>query len=154
VVGVFAAEWTERLALVLHELGSHRAWVVHADDGLDELSTMGPTQISELQNGRVHTWRFDPSSAGLAEANLSDLQVHGVPEAAAALMDVLNGEAGAKRDIALLNAAAALVVAGVCDDVKTGLGRAAQAIDDGSARRTLDALVRSSQSESTQSKST
>ena len=84
VMGVFAAEWTEVLAHALRELGSDRAWVVHADDGLDELSTMGPTRISELRDGQVSTWRLDPASLGLTPATLESLQVNTVAEAAMA----------------------------------------------------------------------
>ena len=141
VVGVFAAEWTERLALVLRELGSERAWVVHADDGLDEMSSMGPTQISELRDGEVRTWRFDPSSVGLIAPPLRELQVSTVAEAASVLIEILDGNKGPMRDIALLNAAAALVVAGQCNDVARGLDRAAQSVDNGSARETLRSLV-------------
>src|ERR671912_671990 len=75
LLGVFAPELTDKLATVLRGLGSARAWVVHAQDGLDELSTLGPTRVSELRHGEVHTWTFDPSSVGIPYARLSDLQV-------------------------------------------------------------------------------
>jgi anthranilate phosphoribosyltransferase len=144
LLGVFAPELTDRLATVLRELGSQRAWVVHAEDGLDEISTLGPTRISELKGGHVTTRTFDPSSVGIAYARISDLQVHSVDDAAAALKQVLWGETGPRRDIALLNAAAALVVAGVCRDIAHGLADAADAIDSGRATATLDALIRHS----------
>jgi anthranilate phosphoribosyltransferase len=144
LLGVFSPELTDRLATVLRELGSSRAWVVHADDGLDELSTLGPTRVSELKAGHVHTWKLDPAALGLPYARLSDLQVDSVDEAADKLTRVLNGEQGPLRDIALLNAAAALVIAEHAPDLESALKLAAAAIDTGRTRRTLDALVRCS----------
>ncbi len=141
VLGVFAPELTDRLAAVLAALGSERAWVVHADDGLDEISTLGPTRISELLNGHVTTWRLDPASLGLRYARLSDLTVDSTDAAADALRGIVKGETGPRRDIALLNAAAALVVAGASPDLPHALGVAAEAIDDGSALRTLEKLI-------------
>jgi anthranilate phosphoribosyltransferase len=142
LLGVFARELTDRLAAVLRELGSERAWVVHAEDGLDELSTIGPTRVSELKHGHVTTWTLDPRSIGLSYARLSDLQVDTVEQAARELKQVLAGEQGPKRDIALLNAAAALVIAGSVHDLTHGLAEAADAIDSGRAAATLEALVR------------
>jgi anthranilate phosphoribosyltransferase len=145
LLGVFAPELTDRLATVLKELGSERAWVVHADDGLDELSTLGATRVSELKDGEVRTWHVDPKDLGLAYARLSDLQVNSVEESADVISRILIGEQGAPRDITVLNAAAALVVAGEAQDLREGLGRAESAIDTGEARKTLEKLVRSSQ---------
>jgi anthranilate phosphoribosyltransferase len=141
LLGVFAPDLTDRLATVLRELGSVRAWVVHADDGLDELSTLGPTRVSELKDGHVHTWKLDPREVGLEYARLSDLQVGSVDEAAEALKAVLGGEKGPRRDIAVLNAGAALVIAGRAGDLKEGMGVAGAAIDSGKARGTLEKLV-------------
>jgi anthranilate phosphoribosyltransferase len=146
LLGVFAPELTDRLATVLRELGSERAWVVHGDDGLDELSTLGATRISELSEGEVRTWRIDPKELGLPYARLSDLQVAGVEESADVISRVLIGEQGAPRDITVLNAAAALVVAGQAKDLPTGLQQAEMMIDTGAANRTLEKLVRCSQS--------
>jgi anthranilate phosphoribosyltransferase len=145
LLGVFAPELTDRLAAVLLALGSQRAWVVHADDGLDEISTLGPTRISELKEGRVTTWRLDPISLGLPYARLSDLQVESTASAADALLGIVKGERGPRREIVLLNAAAALVVAGASPDLPHALSVAAEAIDDGSANRTLQTLIRCSQ---------
>jgi anthranilate phosphoribosyltransferase len=142
LLGVFAPELTDRLAEVLRELGSERAWVVHADDGLDELSTLGPTRISELREGRVHTWKLEPRELGIDYARLSDLQVRDVRESADVIARLLGGERGPARDIALLNCAAALVVAGACQDVGEGLKLASQTLDNGAARRALEGLVR------------
>jgi anthranilate phosphoribosyltransferase len=146
LLGVFAPELTDRLAAVLQALGSERAWVVHANDGLDELSTIGPTRVSELREGHIQTWTLDPAKLGLAYARLSDLTVSSVDEAADMLRMVMQGTVGPMRDIALLNAAAGLVIAGRCRELKDGLIVAADAVDSGRAARTLDALVRSSQS--------
>jgi anthranilate phosphoribosyltransferase len=145
LLGVFAPELTDRLATVLRELGSERAWVVHADDGLDELSTLGTTRVSELKDGEVRTWHLDPKTVGLDYARLSDLQVAGVDESADVLSRVLIGELGPPRDITVLNAGAALVVAGQASDLREGLQRAEDAIDTGAANKTLEKLVRCSQ---------
>jgi anthranilate phosphoribosyltransferase len=142
LLGVFAPELTDRLATVLKELGSERAWVVHADDGLDELSTLGPTRVSELRDGHVKTWRLDPRELGLPYARLSDLQVNGVDHAANCLRGVLAGEPGPMRDIALLNAAAALVVAGRAERLADAMPVVTTAVDSGRAKQTLDALIR------------
>jgi len=141
LLGVFAPELTDRMAAVLRELGSQRAWVVHADDGLDELSTIGPTRVSELSEGRVRTWSLEPKSFGIEYARLSDLQVNTAGEAADALRRVFAGERGPMRDIVLLNAAAALLVAGIVEDIESGLKRAAETIDSGAAQTTLQTLV-------------
>ncbi len=141
LLGVFAPELTDRLATVLRTLGSERAWVVHAQDGLDELSTLGPTRISELRGGEIHTWFFDPASIGLPDARLSDLVVDSVEQAADALRRVLEGEPGPHRDIAALNAAAALVVAEEASDLSQGLNLATDALEAGRANATLHTLI-------------
>jgi len=146
LIGVFSPELTERLASVLRDLGSHRAWVVHADDGLDELSTITSTRISELKDGRVTTWNLEPSAVGLPFAKLSDLQVSTVDQAASAIQSILNADKGPMRDIAALNAAAALVIAEKCPDLESALALASQTLDSGAARRTLDTLIAASKS--------
>ena len=142
LLGVFAAELTERFANVLRELGSTRAWVVYAEDGLDELSTMAPTRVSELADGQVKTWTLDADLLDLPVAKVEDLQVSNATESAAAIREVLSGKKGPKRDISLLNAAAALVVAEQCDALQDGLELAAKAVDSGAAAQTLETLVR------------
>jgi anthranilate phosphoribosyltransferase len=144
LLGVFAPELTDRLAAVLRELGSHRAWVVHAEDGLDEISTLGPTRISELKDGYVHTWILDPADVGLEYARLSDLQVHTAEEAAAALLGVLQGHGGPMADIAALNAAAALLIAGAAADLAAGIERAREVLGTGQAMRTLEMMIQTS----------
>jgi anthranilate phosphoribosyltransferase len=146
LLGVFAPELTDRLATVLKGLGSTRAWVVNAMDGLDEISTMGPTRVSDLREGHVHTSTLDARELGIPYARLSDLQVNTVDEAAERLRQVVDGTKGPAYDISALNAAAALVVAGRVDDLRAGLDLARAALDSGSARKTLESLVRISQS--------
>lgn len=144
LLGVFAPELTDRLAAVLRELGSRRAWVVHADDGLDEISTLGPTRVSELRDGHIRTFSLDPRDLGIDYARLSDLQVSGPEESAGAILQVLGGAPGPMRDIAVLNAAGALVAAERFADLKPALAAAATAVDSGEARKTLDTLVAAS----------
>jgi anthranilate phosphoribosyltransferase len=145
LLGVFAPELTDRLAAVLREMGSERAWVVHAEDGLDELSTIGPTRVSELRDGRVTTFTFDPKAIGMPYSRLSDLQIQSIDEATGALRRVLAGDKGPLLDISLLNAAAALVIAGAAPELGAGLSQAAAAVDSGKAAHTLDVLVACSQ---------
>jgi len=141
LLGVFAPELTDRLAAVLRELGSRRAWVVHADDGLDEISTLGPTRISELSDGHIQTWTLDPKDFAIPYARLSDLQVSTVEDAADALTSILNRQPGPKRDIALLNAAAAIVVAERAKDLNEGLEIARKSLDEGKAAKALELLI-------------
>jgi anthranilate phosphoribosyltransferase len=140
LVGVFAPQWVKPVAEVLGRLGSERAWVVHGE-GLDEITTTGTTLVAELDGGRVRTFEVTPEEAGLSRARLAELKGGEPAENAARLIALLEGEAGALRDIVLLNSAAALVVAGRAADLKAGVALAAQAIRDGSARHTLDRLV-------------
>jgi anthranilate phosphoribosyltransferase len=144
LLGVFSPELTERLASVLRDLGSRRAWVVHAEDGLDEISTLGPTRVSELKENQIHTWTLDPASLGLPIAKLEDLQIQTLEEAAGAIQDVLAGRPGPKRDISLLNAAAALVVAQAADNLPQGLEMAEESVDSGNAKQSLELLVQTS----------
>ncbi len=140
-IGVFDRGWIEPIAEVLGKLGAERAWVVHGADGMDELTTTGPSYVAELDKGKIMTFEVSPGDAGLAESKLDDLK-GGDPETnAAAMRAVFAGEAGAYRDIVLYNAAAALIVAGRVDDLKAGVKRAAEAIDSGAAQGKLDALV-------------
>jgi anthranilate phosphoribosyltransferase len=147
LLGVFAPELTDRLAEVLREIGSERAWVVHAEDGLDELSTLGPTRVSELKDGEVHTWRLDPQTLGLPYARLSDLQVESAEDSANVIRSILAGEKGDPRNIAVLNAGAAIHIAGEAWDLAEGIRAAQTAIDSGAARKSLEALVRCSNAE-------
>ncbi len=140
VMGVFDPALTEPLAGALGELGSKRAMVVHGG-GVDELITTGPTRISELRDGRVKTWEFDPATLHLAPSSAGALEVDSPQGSAAVIHRLLEGEAGPARDIVTLNAAAALTVADLANDLAEGLTLACKAIDSGAARRVLERLV-------------
>ena len=141
VLGVYDGALTDMMARVLGSLGSQAAFVVHGADGLDELSTTGPNQVARLRDGEVHTFTLDPLELGLPRATLSDLQGGDAEENAAIVHAVLDGERGPRRDVVLLNAAAGLAAGGMAADFVEGLSLAAQSIDSGAARATLDALV-------------
>jgi anthranilate phosphoribosyltransferase len=141
LVGVPRPEFTELMARALLLLGSERAWVVHGADGIDELSTTGYTKISECRNGSVNTFYLHPADVGLPKATMTSLRGGTAQENAAIVGRVLAAERGSPRDVVLLNAGAALFVAGDAPSVQEGIARVAQAIDRGDARRTLDQLV-------------
>ena len=142
LLGVFAPQWVEPLAHVLATLGAERAWVVHGDGGLDEISPSGPTQVAELRDGKVTRREISPADAGLPSHALDDIRGGDAAHNAAAMRDVLGGAGGAYRDTSILNAAAGLIVAGRTDDLKEGAAMAAESIDSGAALACLDALVR------------
>lgn len=142
IVGVFDRRWLEPIAHVLANLGSTHAWVVHGHDGMDELSTTGPSTVAELKDGAVTVFEITPEDAGLPRVTLGELKGGDAAVNAAALRGVLAGAFGPYRDIVLLNSAAALVVAGVAADLKDGITKARQAIDGGAAAAALDRLVR------------
>ncbi len=141
VVGVFSPAWTVPIAEALQNLGSVHAWVVHGSDGIDEITTTGPTSVAELKEGKIRSFEVEPEDAGLPRATLEDLKGGDATVNAAAIRDVLGGEHGPFRDIVLLNAGAALIVGGKAANLREGAERAARAIDDGSAARALDKLV-------------
>ena len=141
LIGVFAKEWVEPLAQVLKSLGHERAWVVHGADGLDELSTTGPSTVAELKDGEIRVFEVAPQDAGLPEARLQDLLGGDQETNAAALRALLGGESGPYRDIVLFTAAAALLVAGKVPDLKQGVEMGAEAIASGKAKTVLDRLV-------------
>lgn len=141
VVGVFAKSWVEPIAHVLKNLGSEHAWVVHGHDGLDELSTTGPTSVAELRDGTITLFEVVPEDAGVARATLAELKGGDAKANAGALRDVLAGRASAYRDIVLLNTAAALVVGGQAASLADGVQRAAKSIDSGAAARALERLI-------------
>jgi anthranilate phosphoribosyltransferase len=142
VVGVFGEEWVEPIAHVLALLGVERAWVVHGADGLDELTTTGISHVAVLDGGKVSTFRISPRNAGLAEAKSQDLIGGDATENAAHIRAVLQGNQGPLRDIVLLNAAAALLVAGRAKTLRDGVALAAVSIDTGKAMNVLAALVK------------
>ena len=141
IVGVPRPELTELLARSLSLLGSERAWVVHGADGLDELSTTGYTKVSESRGDSVQTFYVHPADFGLAKATPESLKGGDAATNAAIVRSVLNGDAGPQRDVVLLNAGAALFVAGQAETVKAGIATAAAAIDSGAAREVLTKLI-------------
>ena len=149
VVGVPRPELTDLLARTLLALGTERAWVVHGADGLDELSTTGHTKVSEVRDGAVHTFYVHPSDFGIPRAAAADLAGDDAAANAEIVRRVLAGEAGPARDVVLLNAGAALLVAGIAASVREGMARAAAAIDAGEAARVLERLVDTSRDQGT-----
>ncbi len=141
LVGVFARQWIEPLAEVLGKLGTEVAWVVHGADGLDEITLTGPTHVAQLKDGKVTTFDISPADAGLKTVKAADLKGGSPEDNAKATMAMLAGEKTALRDIAVLNAAAALIVAGRAKDLQDGAAQAQAAIDGGKARAALDRLV-------------
>ncbi|MDD2325454.1 MAG: anthranilate phosphoribosyltransferase [Alphaproteobacteria bacterium] len=141
LVGVFAPAWREPMAKTLANLGSERAWVVYGYDGLDELSTTGPNRISELKNGEISSIILSPDEVGLPIVGIEAIKGGSPADNAQALRDLLEGQKGPYREIVLLNAAAALVIAGKVRALEHGLTRAADAIDSGLAKAKLDRLI-------------
>jgi anthranilate phosphoribosyltransferase len=141
LVGVPRPELTELMARSLMLLGSERAWVVHGADGIDEISTSGYTKVSECRGGAVNTFYLHPGDVGLPKASPGALTGGDAHENARIIERILAGERGAPRDVVLLNAGAALLIAGEAASVDEGLVRASRAIDRGDARRTLDTLI-------------
>ena len=151
VVGVFASSLTETIARVLHRLGAEQAMVVHGQipdpdgkhvDGLDELSTAGPTRISHISGKLLRTFELDPDDIGLPFSHPSAMRVDSAAASAALIRKVLEGAHGPARDIVCLNAGAALLVAGLAADLGEGVQRAADSIDNGSAAQALASLVK------------
>ena len=141
LVGVFADAWVKPIAEVLGRLGAERAWVVHGSDGLDEITTTGPTQVAEWHQGRLRLFTVTPDEVGLARSRAADLKGGDAAYNADALRRLLDGQRGPYRDIAVLNAGAALVVAGKVETLAQGVAQAVAVVDGGRARDTLDRLV-------------
>ncbi|MDX7950880.1 anthranilate phosphoribosyltransferase [Lichenihabitans sp. Uapishka_5] len=141
LLGVFAPQWLEPLAAVLRNLGSERVWVMHGADGLDELTITGPSHVVALEDGVLRRFTVTPEEAGLRRAEPAALRGSDPAANAAALRAVLAGARNPYRDIAVLNAAAALVIAEFAGDLRDGAALAERALDDGRAQATLDRLV-------------
>lgn len=144
LLGAFAESWLRPMAEVLKSLGSERVWAVHGSDGLDEITTTGPTHVVELAEGALRSFTLSPSDIGLRTASIEELRGGTADVNAAALSAVLDGAKTAYRDIALFNAAASLVVSGASPDLADGASRAAAALDSGAAKGTLAKLVAAS----------
>jgi len=141
LIGVFSKAWLDPMAHVLKNLGSEKVWLVNGSDGLDEMTTTGPTHVVELDAGNIRSFEVTPQELGLAVADPKDLKGAEADYNAERLTALLDGQKDAYRDIVLLNSAAALVVADKAPDLKTGVERAAQAIDSGAAKTSLQKLV-------------
>lgn len=145
VLGVYDREWVEPVAAALLANQAQSAWVVHGDSGLDELSTTGPSFVSQIKNGNLTSFEVTPEEAGLSRSTLDDI-IGGDPEHnARELQKLLDGKLSAYRDIVLLNAAAAFIVADKAQTLKEGVALGAQSIDSGKAKATLEKLVSVSQ---------
>jgi anthranilate phosphoribosyltransferase len=141
MIGVFSRHWTLPLAQVLKNLGAERVWVVHGSDGLDEITTAGPTSVAALEDGAITSFEISPEEVGLPKVKPEVLRGGDAAANAKALLSVLEGEDSAFREVALFNAAAALVVAGKAQNLKAGLDLAAQSVDSGEAEGRLDRLI-------------
>ncbi|MGB8119880.1 MAG: anthranilate phosphoribosyltransferase [Pseudolabrys sp.] len=141
MVGTFSKQWVEPMAQVLKNLGSESIWVVHGSDGLDEITTAGLTTVAALENGKIRTFEVGPEDAGLSRAKPEALRGGDAEHNARDLLDVLKGKPSPFRDIAILNAAAALIVAGKAKDLKQGAMLAAKSIEAGEAEGRLDRLI-------------
>jgi anthranilate phosphoribosyltransferase len=140
LIGVADARFAAQMLDTLRVHGSTSAWVVHGN-GLDELSTTGPSEVMALHHGEIQSFQVDPAALGLAPATVQDLRGGDAQNNAQAVRSVLSGALGAHRDVVVLNAAAALVVAGVARDIEAGLGIASDSIDEGRAMAALEGLI-------------
>jgi anthranilate phosphoribosyltransferase len=145
LIGVFAPQWVEPVAKVLGQLGSERVWVVHGADGLDEISTTGPTLVAALEDGALRTFEISPADAGLPSSDLAQLRGGDADENAKAMRAVFEGKPSAYRDIVLFNAAASLVVAGAAKTLADGTTMAQAVLDNGQAAAKVEALAALSQ---------
>lgn len=141
MIGAFSRQWIEPMAQVLKNLGSECVWVAHGSDGLDEITTSGPTHIAALEGGNVRTFEVSPEDIGLKRARPEELRGGDAETNATALLGVLKGRKGAFRDIAIFNAAASLVVSGRAQHLKEGAALATRSLDSGEAEGRLDRLI-------------
>jgi anthranilate phosphoribosyltransferase len=146
VLGVFGSVWVEPLARVLQRLGSEHVLVVHAEDGLDEISIAGPTRIAELKDGGITVYTVSPEDFGLQRADMGAITVENAGQSLAVINSVFANQAGPALDIVKLNAGAAIYAADLTSSLADGVALAAEVIRDGRARQTFEALVRVSNS--------
>ncbi|MFN2309291.1 MAG: anthranilate phosphoribosyltransferase [Gammaproteobacteria bacterium] len=146
VLGVFSRDWVEPIAEVLKHLGSTHALVVHAQDGMDEISVAAATAVAELKDGAIRSYQIAPEDFGLPRGDPAALKVADAQESLAIIREVLAGKPGPARDIVVLNAGAAIYAADLVGSLAEGIARAAEVIDSGAAREKFDALVRVSNS--------
>jgi anthranilate phosphoribosyltransferase len=141
MVGVFSKHWVQPLAQVLKNLGADSVWVVHGSDGLDEITLTGPTFVAALEGGNIRSFEVTPEDAGLPRASSADLKGGDADANAKSLLGVLEGKPSAYRNVALINAGAALVVAGKAKDLKEGVAIGAKSLDSGAAADKLKRLI-------------
>jgi anthranilate phosphoribosyltransferase len=142
MVGTFSKHWVEPMAQVLKNLGADSIWVVHGSDGLDEITTAGSTSVAALENGQIRTFEVTPEDAGLTRSQPGALKGGDGEANARTLLDVLKGKKSAYRDVSLLNAGAALIVAGKAKTLKDGVALAAKSVDSGEAEGRLQRLIK------------
>lgn len=145
VIGVFDPELLVILAQVLKQLGSHHVMVVHADDGMDEISISGQTRIAELKDGEISCYQISPRDFGIATGSLNDLKVDGVAQSLQIIRQVFDNQAGAALNIVCLNAGAAIYVSGIVSSLEMGIKTAQAVIAEGLATKVFDALVMKTQ---------
>src|SRR5262249_30826060 len=141
MIGAFSRQWIEPMAQVLKNLGSECVWVAHGSDGLDEITISGTTAVAALEAGKVRTFEIAPEDIGLKRSSTETLRGGDAETNANALLGVLKGKKGPFRDVAIFNAAAALVVAGRTKELKDGAAMAAKSLDSGEAEGRLDRLI-------------
>ncbi|MBD3634686.1 MAG: anthranilate phosphoribosyltransferase [Methylophaga sp.] len=146
VLGVFDKKWVVPMAEVLQKLGSEHVLVVHAEDGLDEISIGAETHVAELKNNEIHSYTIKPEDFGMQRSDVGGLSVKNANDSLDIIKSIFNGEAGPARDIVVLNAGAAIYAADIADSLKDGVEQAAAAIDSGAASQKLNALIVSSRS--------
>lgn len=142
LVGVYEQKWVTPCAYVLKELGSEHALVVHSQDGLDEISVAAPTWVAELKNGEVREYTISPEQFGLKHVSLDEIRVHDKEQSYKLLNDVLSNKPGIAKDIILLNAGAAIYVAGIVSDIEQGIQKANEAIESYAAKEKFEALLK------------
>ena len=141
VLGVFSKDWVRPIAEVLKALGSHHVMVVHAKDGMDEISISSPTYIAELNNDNITEYQIKPEDFGMQQHSLGNIRVHNAEESLEMVNSVLSNEANPARDIVALNAGAAIYVAGLADSHQAGIERAFEVIASGAAKQKLLDLI-------------
>jgi len=146
LLGVFADELVEPLAEVLNKLGSNHVMVVHSEDGMDEISIGAATNVAELKDGKITTYKITPEQFGLNNTNISELAVASAEESLAVIKKVLNNESGPAKDIVKFNSGAAIYVAGLADSLEAGIEKAEEVIASGAAKAKLDELIKISSS--------
>ena len=146
VIGVFSKDWLLPLAETLQQLGSEHVLVVHAEDGLDEISISAKTSIAELKGDQINTYDISPTDFGMSLHELSSLAVSGVDDSLNTMKSVLDNTDGAAKDIVCLNAGAAIYAAGITDSIESGVEKAKSTIESGAAKEKLEQLIQHSQS--------